>query len=90
VQVLVAGPSADLGHDLEPEVVAESAEGLDQGLEGDLDLEAQAVGEQNRLGAQSSVGGDEDALGVVGVDAEHKADQEAVPEKNRGRDSARP
>ena len=81
VQELVAGSTADLRHRLEPEVIAEATEGLDQRLEGDLDLEAEPVDIEDGFGAEHSVGGEEDALGAVGVDAEHEADEKAVPEQ---------
>src|SRR3990170_8082849 len=81
VQVLVAASAPALGHDLEPEVVAEAADDLDEHLEGDLDLEAEAVGIEDAFGAEHGVGGDEDAVGALGIDAEHEADEEAVPEE---------
>lgn len=75
VQVLVAGSAPDLGHSLEPEGVAEAAEDLDQCFEGNLDLEAEAVSVEDRLGAERSVGGDKKALGAVGIQAQHEANE---------------
>src|SRR3990172_3816880 len=61
LQVLVAASAPALGHDLEPEVVAKAADDLDEHLEGDLDLEAEAVGIEDAFGAEHGVGGGEDA-----------------------------
>src|SRR3989454_12786327 len=81
MQILIPRPPWSLLHGLHPEVVAEAREGLDQGLEGDLDLEAQAIGIQDLFGTEVAVCRHQDASATIRIDAEHETQQKAMPEE---------
>ena len=54
---LIAGPALEFGHGLHPEVVAKTAERVNQRLEGDLDLLQERIGVDDVLWMEAPVGG---------------------------------
>ena len=72
VHVLVAAPALDGGHGAHPEVVGEGAQNVKGVLEGDLDLEAQAVEADDFEGRQFEIGAHEQAFSARGVIDSHE------------------